>query len=246
MESLKILIVEDDATQALSLESALLSENYAPVGMARNLHQAISAIKANNPDLAIIDINLANGDNGIELARWIRQEYNMPFIFLTGLKGDKHILQEAIQTFPDQYLYKPYDRVQLYTSIELALHNFTQKNSFLASDKESFLMKEFIYFKDGAAYKKIRLLDIQWVVSDGNYKDIYTAQQKVSARLNMEELFQKIPSTLFLRTHNKYIVGLKHINFAKGVHQDHLFVGEQEIPISRKYREEVFQKLGIE
>ena len=58
---MRVLIVEDEALVALELEELLLDEGFEVVGSAANAAQAIDLGRRHRPDLALLDLNLADG-----------------------------------------------------------------------------------------------------------------------------------------------------------------------------------------
>ncbi len=58
---MRVLIVEDEALVALELEELLLGEGFEVVGRAANAAQAIDLGRLHRPDVALLDLNLADG-----------------------------------------------------------------------------------------------------------------------------------------------------------------------------------------
>jgi len=83
-EVLKILIVEDDAQLATTLKY-LVEDNprYRVVARADDLDSAVVAAEAHNPDLALVDLQLARGSTGFSVAVRLG-DYNIPCLFVTG------------------------------------------------------------------------------------------------------------------------------------------------------------------
>jgi CheY-like chemotaxis protein len=81
---LKILIVEDDAQLATTLKF-LVEDNprYRVVARAEDLDGAVSAAEEFNPDLALVDLQLAHGSTGFSVAVRLG-DYNIPCLFVTG------------------------------------------------------------------------------------------------------------------------------------------------------------------
>jgi CheY-like chemotaxis protein len=63
----KVLIVEDDLMMADMVEMLLVDSGYEVCGIARNVAEAIALAKRHRPDLAVIDVRLADGDLGTEI-----------------------------------------------------------------------------------------------------------------------------------------------------------------------------------
>ena len=69
---LKVMIVEDDLLVADMLELTVTEGGYAVCGIARTVAQATVLGERERPDLAIIDMRLANGELGTEIAARLR------------------------------------------------------------------------------------------------------------------------------------------------------------------------------
>jgi DNA-binding NarL/FixJ family response regulator len=84
MSKIKILVIEDEIIIADHLCDILNELGYECFEPAINYTEAIDSLKTNQPDVAIIDIQLGGKKTGIDLAEYINENYNFPFIFLTS------------------------------------------------------------------------------------------------------------------------------------------------------------------
>ncbi|MGB7970061.1 MAG: response regulator [Methanobacterium sp.] len=118
--SSKILIVEDEIIIAIDLKIRLEDLGYYVPGIAINGRDAIKKTGEKNPDIILMDI-LLNGDkDGIEVAQQIRNQYNIPIIYLTGSQNDS-MIERAEITEPYGYINKPFDNTEIETAIKLAI-----------------------------------------------------------------------------------------------------------------------------
>jgi len=88
MENAKILIVDDDPDFTVVLKTVLEGESYV-VDTAPGRAEGMEKIKADKPDLLLLDVMMATWSDGFEMARDIRKnpEYkDMPIIMLTGVE----------------------------------------------------------------------------------------------------------------------------------------------------------------
>lgn len=83
----KILIVEDQALIALSLSQALALDGHLVCGIAATMEDALALTRIHRPDLALLDVHLARGSDGREVARVLRSEFAIPSILLTAQVG---------------------------------------------------------------------------------------------------------------------------------------------------------------
>jgi DNA-binding response OmpR family regulator len=126
MQKHKIIIVEDDEITSLNLNMSLQKHGYSVVAVCDNTEQAKYKISISNPDLVIVDISLDENNDGIELAKIIREKHNIPFIYLTSYSDDD-IIAQAKLTEPYGYIVKPFDPNSLHATIQMALFKFQQE-----------------------------------------------------------------------------------------------------------------------
>jgi two-component system, response regulator PdtaR len=112
-----ILIAEDDAIVAMMLAWQLEDAGHRVLRPASTLAAAAALARAEQPDLALIDIGLRGNGDGVALARQLRFELQIPCVFITGAP-------EAARSNTDAALgviAKPYSPRDLARSIA-ALH----------------------------------------------------------------------------------------------------------------------------
>lgn len=119
--SAQILIVEDDAFTADTLERILLSEGYQVVGKAIGGREAIEKALSLVPDLVLMDILLADDVDGISAGREISQRINKPVVFISSL-DDNETIEISRSVDPFGYIRKPCDKRELIIVIENALY----------------------------------------------------------------------------------------------------------------------------
>ena len=116
----KILVVEDDALVALSIEQTLSLLGFKVVGIAATVSDALCLAQNTRPDLAIFDIQLAGKRDGIEGAALLRRFLDIPVVFLTA-QGDGNTRARADTVRPAAYLSKPATPQQVVAAIEEVL-----------------------------------------------------------------------------------------------------------------------------
>ena len=88
--------------------------------MASSSREVIRQAADLRPDLALLDIHLEGKRDGIDAAAVLRQEYQIPVVFLTAY-ADAATLQRARSVEPFGYLVKPFTERDLHTTIQVAL-----------------------------------------------------------------------------------------------------------------------------
>lgn len=114
-----ILIVENNLIIAMALEQMVSNFGYNPIGNVSTGKKAIKSANNLQPDLILMDIILEGPINGITATKSIKEEIEIPVIFLTG-NSDRHILAKAKETNFIDFLIKPVQKNQLKRSINKA------------------------------------------------------------------------------------------------------------------------------
>lgn len=128
MTSAKIMVVEDESIIAKDLQNRLKKLGYLVTDVASSGEEAIHQAAENRPDLVLMDINLKGNMDGVEAARRIYAQYNIPIIYLTAY-ATNDILERARQTGASGYLLKPFKEKELHTNIEIAIAKHRTENS---------------------------------------------------------------------------------------------------------------------
>lgn len=85
---MRILIVEDEAIVAFSMDDALSSAGHFIIGIARDEQTADTLAGKYQTDLALVDLRLARGSSGALAAQLLRERYGIPSIFVSGNPND--------------------------------------------------------------------------------------------------------------------------------------------------------------
>ena len=80
----RALIVEDEIVIALDLEIAMSDLGYEVCALAPSERSARAVAMQEQPDLAVVDVCLAGGREGIEMARWLREVCGTSIVFVTA------------------------------------------------------------------------------------------------------------------------------------------------------------------
>ena len=123
MDSERILIVEDEKIIALDLQRRLERFGYQVCGTASEGEEAVRKAGEYRPDIILMDIMLAGSVDGIEAAKTIKFELQIPVIFLTAY-ADERTLERAKEAEPFGYILKPFKERELYTTIDIALYKY--------------------------------------------------------------------------------------------------------------------------
>ena len=90
-----LLVAEDEALIALVLELELRGAGHEVLGPAATPEEALALAEGTRPELALIDINLTAGGDGIALARTLRDRHGVPSLFVSGQAPDALAAKDA-------------------------------------------------------------------------------------------------------------------------------------------------------
>lgn len=120
----KILVVDDDRLVLATLTHGLAAAGYEIID-ADNGDDAILLARAHKPDLALLDIRM-EGKSGFDVADYLREYCQMPFMFLSAFSDDETVAQvKALGAVA--YLVKPLDIRQIVPAVEAAFAQLSKR-----------------------------------------------------------------------------------------------------------------------
>ena len=243
----KILISEDEVIIAEDLAASLEELGYTTCAIDSGKN-TIDKIRETQPDLVLLDINLGNGQDGVEIGNRIRQEFDIPFIYLTAY-ADHATIDRAKKTEPDGFLVKPFDEKSLRSAIEIALYKHDsghreekELNGAQIAEKDQEVINDYIFVKVKHRIIKVQYSDIIWVEAYDNYSFIVTADQKYLVSSTLKDMEHKLPAQSFVRVHRSYIANLDKI---EALEENAVVFSKGEIPIGKSYKKALMSKFNI-
>lgn len=168
----RILIVEDDPLTAMSLETGLVSMEFEICGVASDYRQAVKLIRAEKPDLLLVDIELGEGQaDGIAVAREMKRLRPGPILYLTGMT-EEEVFEEARETEPVAYLQKPFRVSEVARQVVLALNRHYGNR-----DHDIFSIEGQLYIPDQQEKVRVDADEIAYLEAEGAYTNIYMASR---------------------------------------------------------------------
>jgi len=201
----KILVVDDEAIITMQLEERLTAMGYSVAGMAASGEDAVEKSRCLLPDLVLMDIVMPGKMNGIEAAKIITTELDIPVVFVTSYADDT-IIQKAKSVRPYGYIVKPFNELEIKAAIEVALFRKAtekdeEKSRKSAQEKIPTGIKDGELAQDGLAY--LDLPEIKTVLLKDIFNEIvlflYTDQvaKEPIFKFALEESLKKGGRNLF-------------------------------------------------
>jgi DNA-binding LytR/AlgR family response regulator len=242
MDSLQIILVEDDPSAALHVEMLLSEMGYGLLHVINNGEQAVNVIVAEQPDLVIMDIGLQGKLSGLDVANEI-QPFKIPLIFTTSFR-DKETFDTAGKTYSFGYLVKPFDKLTLQSAIEQVIRAVYHQPGLDEKDQhwsEGLLVKDSFLIKHQNILYKVRLDDFLYIQGEGNYSTLFTKERKYVVKISLKKLLAELPAEKFSPVHKSYIVNVEKIE-AIDVGLNKLIIGKESVPLGRNFKNSFFER----
>jgi two-component sensor histidine kinase/CheY-like chemotaxis protein len=115
IQTLKVMIAEDDLLLADMLEEALTNGGYEVCGIADTVEEAVELGERHKPDLAVLDIRLAKGGLGTDIPARLNRPASMGVLFASGQVGQLSLTK----TDGDCLITKPYRSEDIIRGLEI-------------------------------------------------------------------------------------------------------------------------------
>ncbi|MBY0148245.1 vancomycin resistance response regulator transcription factor, VanR-F/VanR-M family [Neobacillus niacini] len=125
MKSISILVADDEEEIANLIAIHLEKEGYR-VFKALDGEEALHIIQTQSIDLVILDIMMPKLD-GYEVTRQVREQHNMPIIFLSAKTSDFDKVHGLV-IGADDYMTKPFTPIELVARVNAHLRRFIKLN----------------------------------------------------------------------------------------------------------------------
>ncbi|GJL72114.1 MAG: hypothetical protein NMNS01_13130 [Nitrosomonas sp.] len=241
---MNVLLVEDNPIHAVDIARIIDELGYELVSTVDNSEDFFKVLEPSSLDLILMDIDIKGAKNGIELAGEI-EGLQIPIIFLTAFDSQT-IYQRAKEVMPAGYLVKPFNKITLQSTIELA---FMRNRGTSASSQvirlwsEDLILNENFFIKANDKLVKVNVPKIGAIEADGNYSMIYTAEKKLAAKISLRKIRLMLSPRLFIQVHRKYIVNFNNIEDINMVSLK-ITVFNKQIPIGAKYKNDFLNRLN--
>jgi DNA-binding response OmpR family regulator len=119
-----LLIVEDDTLTAMTLQDALEEAGYDVMDLEGRHQNALVAAREGKPDMALVNIDLQDGDDGVALARDLTA-MGIPVLFISGQSSRANSAKTAaVGSLP-----KPYTPTEMVEAVDYLLNHLKGDDS---------------------------------------------------------------------------------------------------------------------
>jgi two-component system, LytTR family, response regulator len=220
--TLTCVIVEDEPlARSLIIDYVKKVPSLELVAACAGPIEAIEVLKSQPVDLLFLDIQMPEL-TGIGLLKALPKK---PMVVFTTAYSEYAL--EGYELDVVDYLLKP-------ITFERFLRAVNKAHARISGEgKVELTSDDFIFVKDGTKLVKIMLNDILYIEGLKDYVTIFTKTQKIVSLQRLKTMEEQLPSSLFVRIHNSYIVSLRAIT---SVHKSEVEIGTAFLPVGETFR----------
>lgn len=252
-QMLTAIIVDDDSRDRENLK--ILLQKYCPditiLGEAYDKSTIHKIISKSQPDILFLDVHLGNITcfEIMDELGWV--EINFKIIFITASK--EHAMYGYSYNAID-YILKPIHPQKLILAIEkVKLSNNTKFSNENIQNEFSKLYKTFvglqkINIKDGNQTHLVKISDIIAFTGGKNYTTVsLTNKKQLVTTIKLKEFEHQLKNDNFIRTHRSHLINSQHVLTFSKINGYFLVLSNNiQVPISRKYRNQVIMKINVQ
>jgi DNA-binding LytR/AlgR family response regulator len=241
----KVLIVEDEMIIAAKISMHLTNLGYEVSGIIPRGEEAIVHCRENPPDILLLDIKLKGELSGIETAKAIQKEMDIPIVYLTA-NADDATFDEAKQTRPFAFLSKPYKKLDLQRTLDLVVNRLNDqiasKETKTTEEEDPYILSDRIFIRHKEKMVKLFIKDILYVLAERSYCRIVSQDMEYLLSIPLKNLEEKLQADHLMRIHRSYIVNLQQID---EVAESHILIAKNVIPIGKSYKDEFLRRIQL-
>ncbi len=257
---MKILLVEDNIKHYLSIKKFIEDQELGEVLMHNeaivdNYDKAISIIRTENPNFAILDLELQNSKSGVDIAKYL-YKMNIPFIILTAYDTPENI-EKLKKLNPIAFHFK-IDLTNDFRQLKNTFHLYLKEIFSIDKEKVSLKMKKILKPKDSKNellkannkygdeydYKPIHIEDVKYFTKSPNNKNYciliidYNSDECYEIPFNLKTVETNLPKQ-FVRINAETIININEIDsFLDRPYTIHL-KGKKYLSVSETYKADV-------
>lgn len=246
---IRAVIIDDshEARQTLAADLAECCPQVQLVAQAGSMREGLDVIRAQQPELVFLDIELGDGD-GFQLLEQLGQTKSK-VIFTTGM--DTYGIR-AVKFSALDYLLKPVDPDEL----AAAVRKFEEQRSVSPDESIRLLIEQ---LRPGATPKRLALNsadrvhvinidDIVRCTSERNYTLFFLLSKKqILVTKTLKEYEELLEPNGFVRVHHSHLINMAHLKeFVKSDGGYALMTDGSNVPVSVRKREELMKALGLD
>jgi two-component system LytT family response regulator len=226
---IRVLLVDDEPLARQRLRQMLADHSDVSIaGEAEHVEQARELVRAERPDLILLDIRMPGAD-GFKLVESLHLT-PMPYVIFVTAYSEHAV--EAFDTEAVDYLLKPFDEERLGRALERA-------RAAIARRAPTRYLERFAVTL-GRRTKYVAAGEVDWIEGSGNYAKLHIGKEAQLVRTTLSALEQELDPTRFARVHRSAIVALDRVRELRSLGGGEFRVllrDGVQVPMSQRYRD---------
>jgi DNA-binding LytR/AlgR family response regulator len=230
MQQLRTIILDDEPHWQLVLSRMAASHPLIDViATAGSLAATVDAIRHHQPDLLLVDVELAEA-NGIDFVKGLIDPPMVVFI-----TTHPHFALKSYEVDAVDYIVKPVTIERFSAAIDRVLLRRSVGAEALSVPPESAdQAPSFFFIKEQNNFIKIRCADILFVKSMENYVQIFTETNVYTTLSALTHIETRLGAS-FMRVHRSYLVNLEKV---ESFTHEAIQFGIHEVPLGGQYMDQ--------
>lgn len=219
---MNVLIIEDDLLFATRLEAIISETPHLFVGHCNSAAEAQQWLTHNSCDVALIDIHLGKGLNGIEISEEFKKS-KIPVIFITAFPSEE-IYNESLHNDESYFLVKPFDKFTLSSVLDKIDKN-RESSSFILKDNNQLI--------------KMEWSNLLYIEVEGNYCIYHFINKRIAIKNSLTKILKEnIKNNPLIQINRNFVVNKFKISKIN-TKESSIEIAGIIIPVGSKYLNEV-------
>ena len=219
---MNVLIIEDDLLFATRLEAIISETPHLFVGHCNSAAEAQQWLTHNSCDVALIDIHLGKGLNGIEISEEFKKS-KIPVIFITAFPSEE-IYYESLHNDESYFLVKPFDKFTLSSVLDKIDKN-RESSSFILKDNNQLI--------------KMEWNNLLYIEVEGNYCIYHFINKRIAIKNSLTKILKEnIKNNPLIQINRNFVVNKFKISKIN-TKESSIEIAGINIPVGSKYLNEV-------
>jgi two-component system LytT family response regulator len=235
---LRALVVDDEPLARANLTVLLRKDpEIETVQECSSGAEAVSEIRAKRPHVVFLDVQMPECD-GFDVLELLGADMPHAVVFVTAY--DQYALR-AFEAGALDYLLKPFDNARF----ALALGRAKER---IANDSTPPRKTDRLAVKNAGQILFLKFSEIDWIEAADYYACLHVGGKSHLLRRSLNDLDQELDPSAFCRIHRSAIVNLDRVRGLKlnaAGDYDVLLDNGTNLPLSRRYRKQVQERLGL-
>lgn len=245
MSHCPLLYIQDDTLRPIIKNCLFATGTKSPIEIQHsNLNPDFWA--SNGSEFAILELNKNNEFQYQKIVHVLKSFTSISFITILDIRNTSRVMQALGAGSSGLLNANPQTLIPQLKLISGLGHNPTLPKE-LEPDQvpgkyQLTVLNSGLFVRKNQSLIKVKFEDLFWIRGLGNYATLHTRKEKLVVAYTLKKLIDLLPKQLFARVHRSYIINLDRIS---SINQQGIYIGENEIPVSKAYRKFMMDSIFV-